>query len=107
MQGVNLMIFVTGATGNVGAELVRALIMRGQEVRGLVRPSSRAALPAGAESIIGDLDRPETFSAALAGVRGVFLLSGYKNMSGLLVEIRRAKVERVVLLSSSSARAAT
>jgi len=97
------MIFVTGATGNVGAELVRALIMRGQEVRGLVRPSSRAALPAGAESIIGDLDRPETFSAALAGVRGVFLLSGYKNMSGLLAEIRRAKVERVVLLSSSSA----
>jgi len=97
------MIFVTGATGNVGAELVRALIMRGQEVRGLVRPSSRAALPAGAESIIGDLDRPETFSAALAGVRGVFLLSGYKNMSGLLAEIRRAKVERIVLLSSSSA----
>jgi len=97
------MIFVTGATGNVGAELVRALIMRGQEVRGLVRPSSRAALPAGAESIIGDLDRPETFSAALAGVRGVFLLSGYKNTSGLLAEIRRAKVERVVLLSSSSA----
>lgn len=86
----------------MGAELVRALIKGGQEVRGLLRGSSRAA-PAGAESVIGDLDRAETFSAALAGVRGVFLLSGYKNMSGLLDEIRRAKVERVVLLSSSSA----
>ena len=83
--------------------LVRALIKGGQKVRGLVRPSNRAALPANAESVIGDLDRPETFSAALDGARGVFLLSGYKNMSGLLAEIRRAKVERVVLLSSSSA----
>jgi uncharacterized protein YbjT (DUF2867 family) len=98
------MILVAGATGNVGGELVRALAGAGRAVRGLVRASSRSALPAGAESVTGDLDRPESLSAALAGVRGVFLLSGYKDMPGLLAEIRRAGVERVVLLSGSSVR---
>jgi len=96
-------ILVAGATGNVGGELVRALVGAGRPVRGLVRASSRSALPAGAEAAVGDLDRPESLSEALAGVRGVFLLSGYKDMPGLLAEIRRAGVERVVLLSGSSA----
>jgi uncharacterized protein YbjT (DUF2867 family) len=97
-------VLVAGATGNVGGELVRNLAGAGIEVRGLVRDSNRAALPAGVVASIGDLDRPETLASALAGVRGVFLLSGYRDMPGLLAEVRRAKVERVVLLSSSGCR---
>jgi uncharacterized protein YbjT (DUF2867 family) len=96
------MILVTGATGNVGTELVRALANAGHAVRALTRGGNRSRLPAGVEGVVGDLNRPETLSAALAGVRGVFLLSGYQNMPGVLAEIRRAQVEHVVLLSSSS-----
>jgi uncharacterized protein YbjT (DUF2867 family) len=94
------MILVTGAMGNVGGEVVRALVEAGHQVRALVRRLNQSALPAGVEGVVGDLNRPETLSAALVGVRGVFLLSGYQNMPGVLAEMRRAKVEQIVLLSS-------
>ena len=98
------MILVTGATGNAGGAVVRALVSAGEDVRALIRPGGdQSALPAGAEAVTGDLNRPETLSAALAGVRTVFLLSGYQDMPGVLAEIRRAGVEWVVLLSSSAA----
>jgi uncharacterized protein YbjT (DUF2867 family) len=97
------MILVTGATGNIGGELVRALAGAGEEVRALIRrDADRSALPAGVEGFIGDLNRPESLSTALAGVRGVHLLSGYQDMPGVLAEIRRAGVESVVLQSSSA-----
>jgi uncharacterized protein YbjT (DUF2867 family) len=97
------MILVTGATGNIGGELVRALAGSGEEVRALVRRDADGSrLPDGVEGAVGDLNRPETVSAALDGVRGVHLLSGYQDMPGLLAEFRRAGVERVVLQSSSA-----
>ncbi len=93
------MILVTGATGNVGGEVVRALAEAGQPVRALVR--AHADLPA--EQAVGDLDEPDTLVPALDGVQGVFLLPGYRDMPGLLARMRRAGVERVVLLSSPAA----
>jgi uncharacterized protein YbjT (DUF2867 family) len=97
------MILVTGATGNAGGAVVRAAVGTGEGVRALVRDPGRSASPAGVEAVAGDLDRPESLAAALAGVRGVFLLSGFRDMPGVLAEIRRAAVEQVVLLSSSAA----
>jgi uncharacterized protein YbjT (DUF2867 family) len=97
------MILVTGATGNVGGELVRALVDAGEEVRAMSRGSDRSALPEGAEGVAGDLNRPESLTGALAGVSAVFLLPGYEDMPGVLAEIRRAGAERVVLLSGGSA----
>ena len=98
------MILVTGATGNVGGELIRALVGAGEEVRALIRrDTDRTRLPAGVEGFVGDLDRPQTLRAALDGVRGVHLLSGYQDMPEILAEIRRAEVEHVVLQSSSAA----
>ena len=97
------MILVAGATGNVGGELVRALADAGEAARALSRGPTPPGLPEGVEGAVGDLDRPESLADALDGVGGVFLLSGYKDMPGLLAEIRRAGVGRVVLLSGSSA----
>jgi uncharacterized protein YbjT (DUF2867 family) len=97
------MILITGATGNVGSELVRALVAAGEPVRALVRDQEPVKLPAGVEAVAGDLNRPETLTPALVGVRGLFLLPGYRDMPGLMAEAGRAGVEQVVLLSSGAA----
>lgn len=94
------MILVTGATGNIGSELVRALHGTGQSVRALTRRASQHILPEGVERVTGDLNRPETLSAALVGVQKVFLLSGYQDMPGALAEMRKAGIEQVVLLTA-------
>src|SRR3954453_1421566 len=97
------MILVTGATGNVGAELARTLAAAGEPVRARVRDASRAAvLPAGVEAVAGDLNRPETLEPAIEGVRGVHLLAGYGGVADGVERLRRAGVERVTLQSSSA-----
>jgi uncharacterized protein YbjT (DUF2867 family) len=54
------LILVTGATGNVGAELVRVLAGGGEQVPALVRrDADRATLPAGVDAFVGHLNRPE------------------------------------------------
>jgi dihydroflavonol-4-reductase len=66
---------VTGASGLVGANLVRALAARGRRVRLLVRRSSRTThlddLP-GLERALGDVTAPETLVAACTGVEHVY-----------------------------------
>jgi uncharacterized protein YbjT (DUF2867 family) len=97
-------IFVTGATGNVGAELVKQLAAAGEPVRALIRrDEDRKRLPSGAEGYLGDLNRPETLVDGLAGVSGVHLLAGYDDLPELLRSMRSAGVERVALQSSSAA----
>jgi uncharacterized protein YbjT (DUF2867 family) len=96
------MILVTGATGNIGGELVRALADGGQQVRALIRGGDHS-LPPGTEVVAGDLNDPASLRPALAGVDGVFLLPGYADMAGVLGEARRAAVSRVVQLSGMSA----
>jgi uncharacterized protein YbjT (DUF2867 family) len=96
------MIVVAGATGNVGRELVRALAGAGKPVRALSRNPGAAALPTGVQAVSGDLNRPETLRDVLAGASGVYLLSGYQDMPGLLAEVARAGARRVVLQSGSS-----
>jgi uncharacterized protein YbjT (DUF2867 family) len=95
------MILVSGASGNIGGELVRQLADAGQPVRALVR--DRTAVPPGVEGVIGDLNDPVSLRPALAGVTGVFLLPGYADMPGVLAEARRADAGRVVQLSGMSA----
>ncbi|WP_419997038.1 NmrA family NAD(P)-binding protein [Streptomyces boninensis] len=97
------MYLVTGATGNVGREVVRALLDRGAPVRALTRGGDAAGLPKGAEAVAGDLNDPASLAPALSGVRGAFFLPGYADMPGLLAEAKRAGVERVAQLSGRSA----
>ncbi|MFB9660353.1 NAD(P)H-binding protein [Glycomyces mayteni] len=102
MSGNESGYLVAGATGNVGAEVVRALAARGLRVKALVRDAGRAALPDGVEAAVGDLDRPESLEPWLGGVAGAFLLPGFADMPGVYERLRGAGVERVVQLSGSS-----
>ena len=97
------MFLVTGATGNVGGELVRALAEAGRRVRALTRGGDQPAFPPGTEAVAGDLNDPASLRPALDGAEGVFLLSGYADMAGVLAEARRAGVATVVQLSGMSA----
>jgi uncharacterized protein YbjT (DUF2867 family) len=96
-------ILVTGATGNVGGAVVRALVADGVPVRALVRGDAPSGLPAGAEPVRGDLGRPESLRDALAGAEAAFLLPGFPGLPDVLALAREAGVRRVVLLSGSSA----
>ncbi|MGP4044514.1 NAD(P)H-binding protein [Streptomyces sp. 2A115] len=97
------MILVTGATGNVGAGVVRAVAAAGEPVRALSRAGASTGLPQGAEAVAGDLNRPETVRGALDGVRALFLMPGYEGQQAILADARAAGVERVVMLSGKSA----
>ncbi|MFE6270217.1 SDR family oxidoreductase [Streptomyces goshikiensis] len=93
------MILISGATGNVGGELLRQLHAEGEAVRALTRDPARAKLPADVEVVKGDLGAPGSLTKALAGARALFLMmSG--NEAAVLAEAARAGVRRVVLLSS-------
>jgi uncharacterized protein YbjT (DUF2867 family) len=70
-------ILVMGATGTVGSEVVRRLLAAGERPLAFVRDSDRARRRLGGrvERVVGDLERPETIVAALAGVDRMFLLT--------------------------------
>src|SRR5882724_525745 len=97
------MILVTGATGNVGGELVRALTGAGVAARAVTRDDSPREWPPGVQQAVGDLNKPESMAAALAGATAMFLYPGYQDMAGTLAEAKQAGVRRVVMLSGSSA----
>jgi uncharacterized protein YbjT (DUF2867 family) len=93
------MILITGASGTVGSEVLKALIARGAPVRAGYR-SRPQNLPAGVESVPLDYDRPETLSPALRGVETLFLLSNTVAPEVRVVdEAKRAGVKRIVKLS--------
>ena len=66
-------ILVTGATGNVGREVVSQLLDTGAAVRALVREPDSANLPDEVEVVRGDLSEPDTLDARLEGVKSVYL----------------------------------
>jgi dihydroflavonol-4-reductase len=110
--------FVTGGTGFIGANVVRALLADGHEVRALVRPSSDlrnlTGLPL--ETVSGDLTSTRSLTDLLAGCDALFhvgaLYSLWKRHSHALYEVNvrgtermlraaaDAKVSRVVYTSS-------
>jgi uncharacterized protein YbjT (DUF2867 family) len=93
------MILVTGASGTVGSEVVKALGGRSARVRAGYRTRPRN-IPAGVESVALDYDRPETIRPALQGIETLFLLSSTVEPEKKVVdEAKRAGIKRVVKLS--------
>jgi uncharacterized protein YbjT (DUF2867 family) len=93
-------ILVTGASGNAGSAVVRALAASGVAGKALLRRERE--LPPGIALLQGDLNQPDTFADGLAGVSAIFLLSGYAGLDELLAAAKAAGVARIVVLSSSS-----
>ncbi|MFE3581808.1 SDR family oxidoreductase [Streptomyces vinaceus] len=98
------MIVVTGATGNVGRPLTRALAEAGEQVTAVSRRA--AAVPDGVRHVVADLARPEELAPALEGAKALFLLlSGDMHAAGahpadVIARAAAAGVRRIVLLSS-------
>lgn len=67
------MILVTGATGNVGREIVRILLEHGQTVKAVSRNPSPNRMFEGASPVVGNPAHPETLTSSLDGVDAVFL----------------------------------
>ncbi len=93
------MHLVTGATGNVGSEVVRALLASGERVRAVTRDGSADGLPDGVTAVAGNLTDPASLSDAFADVAGVFVLPGYP---GVVDAAAAAGVDVVVQLSGTS-----
>ncbi len=97
-------ILVTGATGQVGREVVNQLVRRGAHVRAFVRDPSKAELPAGVDVAKGDLLDVDALRSAFQGVSTLFLLNAvtpdeYTQAIVTLNVAREAGIERVVYLS--------
>jgi uncharacterized protein YbjT (DUF2867 family) len=69
------MILVSGATGNAGSQVVRALSERGVSARAFVRDpdKARSLLGDGVELAVGDFADPASLRAALEGVQVILL----------------------------------
>jgi nucleoside-diphosphate-sugar epimerase len=81
-------VLVTGATGFTGGHLARTLAARGDEVRALVRPRSRARFDqspvaaAGVTPIDGDLGDPAALARAAQGVDVVYHIAAAYREAG-------------------------
>ncbi len=110
-------LFLTGATGFVGAHVAQMAAAQGAELRLLARATSDTSrLPVGADVVVGDLRSPDGFRSALVGCDALIHVAAdyrlwvpdpaemYKaNVEGtreLLRLAREAGVRRVVYTSS-------
>jgi uncharacterized protein YbjT (DUF2867 family) len=85
-------VLVTGATGQQGGAVVRALMTRGHRVKAITRrPESDGAkrlTAAGAQVVAGDLDDAASVAAAAEGVDAMFLM-GNSYEAGTEAETRQ------------------
>ncbi|MGW6446905.1 NAD(P)H-binding protein [Lentzea sp. NPDC055074] len=95
-------ILVTGARGNVGRRVLQRLYAAGHSLRASGRNPAELEVPEGVETVALDLNAPETFVAALAGVSKVLLYAEPDGIVKFLDEAEKAGVEQVVLLSSNT-----
>ncbi len=109
---------VLGATGQLGSNLVRALLTKGDQVRALVRPTSKTFTLDGLDikRVTGDLNDPDSLVRACEHVQVVYQTASYyppatipvevakaqalRETNNLLNAVRQAGVERLVFTST-------
>ena len=103
-------IVVFGANGNIGSQVVSALIDRNVAVRAVVRSEEKGAAlkAAGAELAVADVSQPNTLAAALEGAQRVFLLMAFvpdqvTPVTNVVEAAKAAGVETIVKLSAFGA----
>jgi uncharacterized protein YbjT (DUF2867 family) len=98
-------VFVIGATGNVGPHVVSGVCGEGVSVRALTRDPGAADLDAGVEVVYGDLTRPLDFADYLEGAGAVFLVWPFFDAEGVdaVVSVLARHARRIVYLSAEAA----
>lgn len=102
------MILVTGATGNIGKELVPQLLAKGEKVRVVTRDAAKVAHLGGKiDVLVGDLKNSDTAKRAVAGADAVFLVGIIADTTQsadrqLIAESARAGVKRIAKISARS-----
>lgn len=107
-------VLVTGATGGIGAELVRLLVAAGEPVRAMCRrPEQFDGLrAAGAEPVLADFDDEGSLRTAMTGCDRVFLLTApspqqLKQEKRAIAAAVAAGVRKVVRVSASDSNTTT
>ncbi|MFG3530838.1 NAD(P)H-binding protein [Streptomyces sp. NPDC047917] len=95
-------ILVTGGRGHVGRSVTRKLLAAGETVRVGTSDPTDTSLSRDAEVVELDLSRPQTLSAALRGVRRVFLYADPSTVDQQIEALELAGVDHVTLLSTRS-----
>jgi len=100
------MILITGASGNVGSEVLKQALSVGLKIRATFQSADKAAkAPAGIEGVIMDYTQPETIRAALHGVEKIFLVGPpVRDLPAMeanfIKEVRAAGRKHIVKLSA-------
>ena len=125
--GAGATVFVTGAAGFIGSELVRVLVARGSRVFGLVRSqeSAERVRAAGATPVVGDLLEPGPWQDAAAAdwvfhvpphpwhgarvtrERAMAIADARVTMDGHLLDAVSESTERIVYVADTSCYGAT
>jgi uncharacterized protein YbjT (DUF2867 family) len=99
-------VLVTGATGNVGGQVVSRLLDTDGAVRTMIRNPDSAELPEDVEIVRADLSLPGTLETCLDGVEAVFLLWPFLTAEAApaVLDVVSKHARRIVYLSSMSVR---
>jgi uncharacterized protein YbjT (DUF2867 family) len=102
------MILVLGATGGIGGEVCRLLKHAGMSFRAMARKQEQIGRfhKDDVDAVLGDLDRPETLTAAMTGIDTLFLVTAptpaqVAQETAAIDAAKRAGVGRIVKISAS------
>src|SRR5215831_11814678 len=102
------MILITGATGNIGTELVKRLVSKRTPIRIITRDEKKVShLGPEVGRVIGDRHEPSVVQRALQDVEKVFVLpalfdNDHEADRLLINEAKNAGIRQMVLISSGA-----
>jgi uncharacterized protein YbjT (DUF2867 family) len=104
------MILITGASGNVGREVLRQAAAAGLRLRAAYQSADKATqAPAGVETVLMDYGKPETLRAAFREIEKLFLVGPptadlVQMEANAVDQAKRASVPHIVKLSALGGR---